>query len=133
MSENEPNVPMTTIESRVPMLFDPEQMAQLDRSCELARSKQLNKNEVTPNLKALADKWKTMDRFSKRELGGHDVKPPEQIPTQTMPVTAQLGPGQVATVTGPSTVYGGNITIVNGDKNAEQEQSTGEVRSGPSK
>jgi len=52
-----------------------------------------------------------MDRFSKRELGGHDVKPPSQTPTNPPPVTAQLAPGQTATVVGPSTIYGGNIEM----------------------
>lgn len=113
------NTPMQLPPQIAGFLNDPEWMAKLDRDCELARTNQLNKNEVTPVLKALADKWKTMDAFSKRELGGHDVKPPEQIPTQTMPVTAQLAPGQHATVTGPSTIYGGDIQIEN--KDAKQE------------
>lgn len=100
----------------------PEEVLQkMDQSCALARQNQLNKNEVTPTLKALADKWKTMDAFSKRELGGHDVKPPGAQPTNPPPMTAQLAPGQQATVTGPSTIYGGDIKI--GTKDAEQEQS----------
>ncbi len=91
--------------------LDPIVLEQMDHSCRLALQKQLNKNERTPTLKALADKWKTMDRFSKRELGGHDVKPPSQTSTNPPPVTAQLAPGQTATVVGPSTIYGGNVEM----------------------
>lgn len=116
------DTPQPEMPFAVAAALEPNLLRSLNRSCELALAKQLNINEQNPVLKALADKWKTMDAFSKRELGGHDVKPPETIPTQTMPVTAQLAPGQHATVTGPSTIYGGEIKIEETD--AKQEQST---------
>ena len=54
-----------------PQIFNmtPEILEQLNRSCEAARQNQLNINKRNPVLSALENKWKTMDAFSKRELG----------------------------------------------------------------
>ena len=53
----------------VNFLNDPERMAKLKADCEAALQNQLNINKRNPVLSALETKWKTMDAFSKRELG----------------------------------------------------------------
>ena len=62
------------IKIRLGQFINPEYIAELDQACELARTNQLNKNKTDPVLKRLEEEWKTMDRFSKRELGPGDVK-----------------------------------------------------------
>jgi len=75
MSDNPKVPPMPEhVQVMIGKLMDEEAMAQLDRSCELARTNQLNKNKTDPILKRLEEEWKTMDRFSKREIGPGDVK-----------------------------------------------------------
>lgn len=93
------------------LVGDPEAMAQMDRSCAAALKNQLNINRQNPVLAALETKWKTMDAFSKRELGQQDVNSADILKSQqqSTPVTAQLAPGQKAEVTGPATIHGGNI------------------------
>jgi len=50
-------------------LANTEMMAKLRADCAAALKNQLNINKRNPVLSALENKWKTMDAFSKRELG----------------------------------------------------------------
>jgi hypothetical protein len=94
------------VQMAIGRLLDEKTMEQMNRSCELALKKQLNKNKTDPILSKLEKEWGTMDRFSKRELGQSQTKS-----NLVLPVTAQLAPGQKAAVVGPSTIQGGNIKI----------------------
>ena len=74
MSDKPLNELTARLSVKVSQLFDPDFLADLNNICELARNNQLNKNKTDPVLKRLEQEWKTMDRFSKRELGPGDVK-----------------------------------------------------------
>ena len=114
MSDNETNLTISEEEHiRLRMsqtllnAINPELVARIDRSAALAFQGKLN----PPGFKMLSaeqKKWLTMDRFSKRELG--DAKTPVK-PAQSPTVTAQLAPGQTATITGPATIQGGDVKI----------------------
>lgn len=106
-----PQLPMTV----ALFMGDAEAMAQLDRSCAAALKNQLNINRNNPVLAALEVKWKTMDAFSKRELGDAPTKSTDITQTQRPSVAAQIVQGQTATVIGPSTIYGGDVTIKQGE------------------
>lgn len=88
--------------------LNPELIARMDRSAALAFQGKLNPPDFVPLLSQEQKKWLTMDRFSKRELGQTETKP---APNMQPPVTAQLAPGQRATIIGPSTIHGGEIQI----------------------
>lgn len=109
------DTPVTFLPPHVASAIDPEMLAKMDESCKLALSNQLNRNEQDPVLKALADKWKTMDAFSKREVGDKEISP-KPNPVVRAGVT-QIMPGQEAVVDGPATIYGGNVEIKDGTTN----------------
>lgn len=50
-------------------LMDEKRMRDLDDFCNKVMRGQVEKNKTDPRLAAEETKWKTMDRFSKRELG----------------------------------------------------------------
>lgn len=93
--------------------LQPEVLERINLACELALKNQLNKNESDPQLKALADKWKNMDAFSKRELGEKDQIKTGDMPRALPPNAVQITPGQKAEVTGPATIYGGQVELEN--------------------
>jgi hypothetical protein len=67
--EHQEEIRKRRFEPRTSGILQPDVVNQINRSCELALKGQLNTIKQNMQLKALALKWRTMDAFSKRELG----------------------------------------------------------------
>jgi len=66
MSDN-PEKVEPKVDPVLPNLITPEQLEQMQKSCELALQGKLNPPEVEAQIVAQQKLWATMERFSKRE------------------------------------------------------------------